>query len=1839
MKPTKKQEQAIMQVYEAYWAEYLNGNVEGMVPLLDASYTQVGSAESEVFSTKKEAVQFLVDTIDQVAGKLEMRNRSTKLEEKNQLILVHEICDLYALAEKKWTFYSKFRATTLLTEKKEGWKIIHQHSSFPDSKTEEGQNVAIDKIAEENRELREAVKRRTVELEQKNRELEIETALEKVRAKSMAMYKSEELADLSLELVKQVQNLGVATWFCAFNIYDGDPKGSIEWGSNGQGTFAKYRTPREGIFLRYYKAGQKGESLLINEIGEKECPAHYEYLCTLPGVGEQLLQMKEAGIPFPKSQIDHVAYFKYGYVLFITFEPAPEAHEIFKRFAKVFEQTYTRFLDLKKAEAQAREAQIEAALERVRSKSMAMHESSEMLEVIEVVSNQLKELKLNFDIVSFAKNKQEGDFTFWMTSKGQPKPILMEVPTMDSPVLKGVYKAKKTKTTFLADVFTIEENREWHEHLIKYSNLKYFPEPIKEYILNAPGFARSSFLLKNIDLYVGNYRAIPFTEEENSIFNRFAQVFEQAYTRFLDLQKAEAQVREAQIEAALERVRSKTMAMHNSNDVGDTVVTLFDEVLKLGLDKSIRIGIGILEGYKGMETWSVTSTPKGKVDLKTGMLNMTIHPMLTGLKKAWKSGKKSYSYDYIGDDVFRYYQALNNEPEYPFEADLDSLPENEYHKSFFFTEGILFSFAPNPISEEAANVLDRFAKVFGQTYRRYLDLQKAEAQVREAQIEAALEKVRSSSLAMHKSDEMQLVVDTIYEQLKGLGFEMHAVGMSGAMDAKKGYEVWAGGVGLKEPLIIPYSKKTKVQRDYNKVLIERTELFAKTYKGKIKKEYIDFLLTNNKFPTFLEKLMLESTAFSTTLATSKNSGMQILRYTDEPYTNQENTILIRFAKVFEQAYIRFMDLQKAEAQTRESQIETALERVRSQSMGMQTSKDLSNVTTEMFNQLRQFGGDLYATGVVFCDKHKNHVEQWHSLPDAGMISPFIVPIDLDYIHQYRYDQWKKGTELFSIEIPSDFIEQHFNDIFKLPSAQVVLKEFETNKTPMPSTPDWEIDYGASFKHGYLLVSSLQPFKEAEILPRFAKVFEQTYTRFLDLQKAEAQAREAQIELGLERVRARAMAMQHSDELSDLVATVFNELTKLDFALTWCIINIINEADQSNMVWATNPEGGTVPESYYMKFEDYPYHHAMMKAWKAQKSKFVYTLEGKEKKIYDDYLYNETEFKRFSNKAKKANRALDRYVASFTFCNFGGLQTVSSEPLSDENLDILERFGKVFDLTYTRFNDLQKAEAQAREAQIENALEKVRSRTMAMQKGEELKEVVVLLYKELIALGVDNFVTCGYVEINETTNRQETWVTNPGGDSLGLFHLPLTGDATFDERYAAWKKQQIIFHQKVAGEVRSKHLEYAITTFNSKEAEEMVLSQFPDPTVFYCFNFSHGYLHIVSASRLKEEEESLLARFTRVFEQTYARFLDLKKAEAQTREAQIENALEKVRSRTMAMQHSGELPEAANNLFLQVQALGIPAWSAGYCIWENDDKKMASCNMSSEGEIQNSFILPTIGEGYNFYDPLKKGETFYIEELGGDALVKHYEFMQTLPKVGEILQELINAGLSLPTFQIFHILYFPHGYLMFITYEQVPEAHDIFKRFAKVFEQTYTRFLDLQKAETQAREATKQASLDRVRGQIASMRTTADLNRITPLLWNELTTLGLPFIRCGVFIIDEPTQIVEAYLSAPDGHSLGAMKIPFNADKDTAKTVAHWKKKEVYRSHWDKKQFLEFMQTMTNLGQVQNQKEYQGADQPPESLYLHFVPFTQGMLYVGNVAPLATDQIESVQSLADAFALA
>src|SRR6185503_18886075 len=117
-------------------------------------------------------------------------------------------------------------------------------------------------------------------------------------------------------------------------------------------------------------------------------------------------------------------------------------------------------------------------------------------------------------------------------------------------------------------------------------------------------------------------------------------------------------------------------------------------------------------------------------------------------------------------------------------------------------------------SEEASYLQKRAAVVFDLAYRRFLDLQKAEAQTREAKIESALEKVRSRSLAMHKSDELQEVVNTVFERLQELNVEMDSCNIAIFKEGTRDFEFWIAS---------PFQKKTasfRIDGDWNFKIIQ-----------------------------------------------------------------------------------------------------------------------------------------------------------------------------------------------------------------------------------------------------------------------------------------------------------------------------------------------------------------------------------------------------------------------------------------------------------------------------------------------------------------------------------------------------------------------------------------------------------------------------------------------------------------------------------------------------------------------------------------------------------------------------------------------------------------------------------------------------------------------------------------------------------------------------------------------------------------------------------------------------------------------------------------------------------
>ena len=233
----------------------------------------------------------------------------------------------------------------------------------------------------------------------------------------------------------------------------------------------------------------------------------------------------------------------------------------------------------------------------------------------------------------------------------------------------------------------------------------------------------------------------PPAAEAQDMQQRAAKVFDLAYRRFQDLKKSERQAREAQIEAALERVRASTMAMHSSEDVGTATKVLFQELENLGVE-TLRCGVAIIREDKTMEAWAASSFTSDHVFNVAGVLDMTIHPLLKQLYDDWQSGKKVFSYELKGNDAKRYYQAIWSQPDYKLPAAND-LPPKQVSNGFLFKEGALFAFTKDYLSEEATDIFQKFTNVFTLTYSRYLDLKQAEAREKDAIKQASLDRVRA----------------------------------------------------------------------------------------------------------------------------------------------------------------------------------------------------------------------------------------------------------------------------------------------------------------------------------------------------------------------------------------------------------------------------------------------------------------------------------------------------------------------------------------------------------------------------------------------------------------------------------------------------------------------------------------------------------------------------------------------------------------------------------------------------------------------------------------------------------------------------------------------------------------------------------------------------------------------------------------------------------------------------------------------------------------------------------------------------------------------------------------
>ncbi|WP_147392167.1 ATP-binding protein [Algoriphagus lacus] len=365
-------------------------------------------------------------------------------------------------------------------------------------------------------------------------------------------------------------------------------------------------------------------------------------------------------------------------------------------------------------------------------------------------------------------------------------------------------------------------------------------------------------------------------------------------------------------------------------------------------------------------------------------------------------------------------------------------------------------------------------------------------------------------------------------------------------------------------------------------------------------------------------------------------------------------------------------------------------------------------------------------------------------------------------------------------------------------------------------------------------------------------------------------------------------------------------------------------------------------------------------------------------------------------------------------------------------------------------------------------------------------------------------------------------------------------------------------------------------------------------------------------------------------------------EQKNRELEIEAALDRIRTKAVTMKQSSDMNRIFSKIFEELRSLNREFIQSCILIFIPEEKSFTwwTANPEAADEIFH-FRIPFLDHPafHAFMKAWMERKSRFYYQLSGE-LKKSWENLLFYKTDLRRLPIAMKRNMMAPD-QVHLYESFSEFGVLFVTCNEPlsEEKFSVLERFGAVFEQAYTRFKDIQQAETREKEATRQSSLDRLRAEIASMRNSTDLNRITPLIWRELRILGVPFFRCGVFIINEKDKKIQVYLSSPEGHSLGVLNLVFNSNQLTTKAVDFWKKNKIYRQHWNKVDFTNWLASMIELGQVQNPETYQGAASPPESLDLHFVPFSQGMLYIGNSAPLSESELELVKSLAESFSIA
>ncbi len=756
---TKIEREEVTKVYDTWLSSYINGDVKTYDSFFDDQYHFIGSTGNEHYLDRRDTTKFFAETGDQFAGKTRIRNNTRVFEKHDGLIFVTEIFDTYFLIEGEWTYYGKFRFTSVLKKNREGWRFIYQHFSTPDTKADEGETIGTEKIAAENLMLKEAIKRRTVELEHKTRELEIESALERVRTAAMAMQKPDDLMDVCQIISEQLEKLDIS------NIRN-TQLAIIDDEKRNYANYQYFNTYSKRVFEETNFEDNKASNAMVTEMQKS---ANSFFIGSIQGEDlEEFREWRKKDDQFPDPLLDETPalyyYFysigKGGLGLTTYREISEESLQIFKRFHKIFTLAYRRFMDIQQAEAQAREVQMELALERIRARLTSMNESAELLDIMVMMRREFVSLGHEAHYFWYMRYLPETYEKAMTSGDGTRIGMVMTLPRHIHGDIKLVADWEKGDEPTLIFPMDTETAVDYVHKMITLGDFKRV-DPNAPTLDDIRDLGGITFVMAR-----SNYGEIGFSlpghvpeppKEALDTLARFAGVFDLAYRRFEDLKNAEKLNRETKIELAMERVRARAMAMQEPEELKEVAGVMRHEMGKLGVEELETGSIYINdESLENAECWyAIRDLRDERKTLVNDYFSLNLNETSVGreMLKFHRSDEQQVSIHMTGQPRIEWIRYCE-ERSAPLRGYYgEEIPDRTYHLHKF-SHGAIGAATPGEISEEGWGLLKRAASVFSLAYSRFRDLSQARADLQNLKVE---KKRAEDALSDLKATQSQLI--------------------------------------------------------------------------------------------------------------------------------------------------------------------------------------------------------------------------------------------------------------------------------------------------------------------------------------------------------------------------------------------------------------------------------------------------------------------------------------------------------------------------------------------------------------------------------------------------------------------------------------------------------------------------------------------------------------------------------------------------------------------------------------------------------------------------------------------------------------------------------------------------------------------------------------------------------------------------------------------------------------------------------------------------------------------------------------------------------------------------